>query len=135
MDLSIIKANKQYTNQIKDLIIEWGYPATLTDEEANFVGVVALYAQQGRHVLHGVFRFEPGGLAGDDSVRDSVRPIESVVGEILNGIEDFPGYIGFDVAMLDCPLDEGLPMLEEFLLFLLPYSMPHQVGIGSRITG
>ncbi len=61
--------------------------------------------------------------------------IESVVGEILNGVEDLPCLISFNTAIPNCTFDKDLPMLEYLFRLFLSHGSAHQVGIGSRVTG
>ena len=94
---------------------------------------LGLGGEQGGHEVRRVMGLEVGRLVGEIGVGGAVGLVETVLGEVLDLLEDLVG-----LGRADAPL---LGALEEVLLLglhdardLLPHRLPQDVGLGQAET-
>ena len=108
--------------------------AALAHRLDDLVGVAKFSAQDRRHVLGGVVRFEIGGLVGNGAVAGCVGLIEPVARKGFEVVEDLLRQF-LRQTFVYRALHEPLTVLLQFVGDLLAHGVAELIRLGQRVAG
>ena len=101
--------------------------------DAQLIGQMQVAIHHASHELDGVIRLQPRGLIAHHRIGSCVRFIEAVIGEFLQQIKDFAGFLLVD-PIGDGPSLELGALLGHFLGDFLTHRAAQQIGTAKRIA-
>ncbi len=106
---------------------------TFPNQQADFIGIVALNGEQSGHVLYRIVGFKVSRLACHQAIVCRVGMIKAIPCEILNIVPNTFTDLASD-ALFFCAVDEFNAVFVNFRLYFLTNGLTNLVSVARAVT-